>query len=76
MAERDVQRRIGNNHGWLIAAGGGLAALLSAGWVVRKMRGQSETSVGAHAWVVPIDQVRTEAHWTRQANVHSSESKG
>jgi hypothetical protein len=31
--------------------------------------------VGAHAWLVPIPQARTEAEWTRQALIHSSESK-
>ena len=67
MSKRDGQRRAGNNHGWLIAAGGGLAALLSAGWAVRKMRRRSETPAGAHAWIVPIGQARMEACWTRQA---------
>jgi hypothetical protein len=76
MPDRDGRRRIGSNHGWLIAAGGGLAAVLSAGWAIRKVRRQPETPVGAHAWVVPMGQARMEARWTRQANAHSSESKG
>lgn len=80
MFDRNGQRYAGSNQQGRLTVGGGLAALLSAGlaagWAVQRMRRPPGSMVGAHAWVVPVGQAQREAQWTRQAMVHSSESKG
>ncbi len=66
------QREGGGNLGWLALAGAGVAAGL---WIAGTLRRRPPGVVGAHAWLVPIEQARTEAKWTGQALVHASESK-
>jgi hypothetical protein len=61
--------------GRLVLAGAGVAAATYALWAVRKAWQRPPGAVGAHAWVVPIQQARTEAGWTRHAFVHASEHK-
>jgi hypothetical protein len=56
--------------GWLALAG--LGAVTT--WYLWP-RKRSPGNVGAHAWLVPLDQARREAEWTRHALGHSSEAK-
>ena len=57
--------------GWLVPAGA--AAALYAVWAACKARRPG--AVGAHAWLVPTDQARTEAARTRRAVQYTSEAK-
>jgi hypothetical protein len=70
------ERRTGGGRGWMVLAGAGAAAV---GWYLGRAAGKSRKrpagAVGAHAWLVPTGQARTEARLTRQALVYASESK-
>jgi hypothetical protein len=60
--------------GWLglVGLAGGMGAAFA---VMNSRRRSGPRPVGAHAWLVPTEQARTEAQWTRQSLVHASESK-
>ncbi len=60
---------------WWLLTGVSAAAGLGAAWAAGMFRPRPPGAVGAHAWVVPTQQARTEARWTRHASVHSSESR-
>jgi hypothetical protein len=67
-------QRAGSGRGWLVLAGG-VAAALYAARAAGRTRQRAAGAVGAHAWLVPTRQARTEAEWTRHALGHASESK-
>jgi len=65
--------RTENRRGWIALIGA--AAAVYAAFVATKSRKQSAGSVGAHAQLVPTRQARTEAHWTKNAQIHATESR-
>jgi hypothetical protein len=75
MSEQGGKGRAGSGREWLVLAGVGAGAAAYAAWAALKSRQRSPGAVGAHAWLVPVRQVRAEAKWTRQALGHASESK-
>jgi hypothetical protein len=58
----------------LLLTGVGITAA-AVGWSALRRRRRVPGAVGAHAWVVPTEQARTEAAWTRTAMGHASEHK-
>ena len=72
MTARSWERGAGPRFGWLAAAGLGA----TAAWLLRPWkRSRTPGAVGAHAWLVPVDQARREADQTRHALRHKSEAK-
>ena len=57
--------------GWLALAGVGVAAV----WFLWRQKARPPGDVGAHAWLVPLDQARREAEWTQHALRHNSDAK-
>ncbi|HLJ94592.1 MAG TPA: hypothetical protein VKU02_15505 [Gemmataceae bacterium] len=61
--------------GLAVLLGLGMGATLYATWARAHAHRRKRTHVGAHAWLVPEEQARLEAQWTRQALIFTSESK-
>ena len=62
--------------GWLALAGLGAAAALYAAWSSAKSHHRQRLAAGERARIVPMQQARTEAEWTRQAVSYQGGAKG
>lgn len=65
-----------SSHGWLSLAAIGGAAGFCVARLRKKSHAAKDGAVGAHAWIVSLEQARQEADWTKNAVNYKGGSKG